>query len=324
MDYGVHFIHSPSASGKTTFLKTGPSRDFIIVRSDGDHVIKGILHQHDSLGLIDGDDIIHHTIGWPLNKQWWNEVGATYVHAAQLFALINTSLRIRKPPWMTDLVILFNGGMKKLAVAENLYMVERGTDKGVKLHHHTMIPDRKDHERNIESRRKENLQEGRSWTFPRDWGDAHNNRESVRKLAETLDIPIVDNFEAILQAIQPHALVETESKEESPDDGWKLQFAARGYKEGESPGETGSTRIVWTNDDWFLVLKLFDDGKTFPKYPRTIKFWQTENFKYDRMKWASAVNQFEPTSEELKAYTSIMEEMWSEIPKDDIPSLFRS
>lgn len=107
-----------------------------------------------------------------------------------------------------------------------------------------------------------------------------------------------------------------------PPAGWALKFAARGYKEGEDPGRSGSTRIVWTNEDWFLVLKLFDDGGSFPKYPRTIKFWQTLNFRNDLMKWTSAQNRFKPTSDELKAYTSILNEMWSDLPLDTLPQLW--
>jgi len=104
---------------------------------------------------------------------------------------------------------------------------------------------------------------------------------------------------------------------------WELKFAARGYKEGENPGKSGSTRIVWTNKDWFLVLKLFDDNGNFPKYPRTLKFWQTENFRNDLMAWTSAQNRFEPTSAELETYTSILGDMWSTLPLAALARLWK-
>jgi len=201
----VHFVHSPSASGKTTFLKTGTPGQLTILR-DGDNLeLPNLLYEHGgNIGIVDGDDVIHYTIGWPPNKEWWKLRGATYVHAAQLFALVNSAVRIDAPPWMRHLVIMFNGGMKQLAVATKLYAVERGEPtQPVTLHHHTVIPSREDHERNIESRRLENLKEGRSWTFPKDWGDAHNNRVSVETMAETFGVLVHSNFDDVLKEISP-------------------------------------------------------------------------------------------------------------------------
>ena len=203
MDYEVHFVHAPSASGKTTFLKTGSAGQLSIERAGADLELANLLYQHGNCGLVDGDDIIHYTIGWPPNKEWFKHRDATYVHAAHLFALLNTCVRLNAPPWMKHLVIMFNGGMKRIAAAENMYAVDRESDDFVKLHHHTMIPSREDHERNIESRREENLKEGRSWTFPANWGDAHNNRESVKKLSEAFGTLIHSDFESILLEIDP-------------------------------------------------------------------------------------------------------------------------
>jgi hypothetical protein len=214
MEFEVHFVHSPSASGKTTFLKTGNPGQLTIRRSGDDLVLPNLLYRHGNCGIVDGDDIIHYTIGWPTNKAWWKQRGATYVHAAQLFALINSAMRIDAPSWMNDLIIMFNGGMKQLATGENLYAVEHGSDNPVTLHHHTMVPSREDHERNIESRRAENLKEGRSWTFPADWGDAHNNRKSVETLAEQLGIPVHTSFIDVLKGIDPeYTTTKTESIE---------------------------------------------------------------------------------------------------------------
>lgn len=229
MDYEVHFVHAPSASGKTTFLKTGKAGPLTIMR-DQDHVIEDVLYRHGNCGIVDGDDIIHYTIGWPLNKAWFKDRDATYTHAAQLFALVNTALRIKAPPWMSDFIIMFNGGMKKLAVAEKLYAVERGGDNPVKLHHHFMIPSRADHERNIESRRQENLKEGRSWTFPANWGDAHNNRESVAKLADHLGGPVMDSFDSVLNAIKPGY---KDKAAEDPID--ENEYREQGRREDPSP-----------------------------------------------------------------------------------------
>lgn len=93
--------------------------------------------------------------------------------------------------------------------------------------------------------------------------------------------------------------------------GWNFYFAARGYKEGENPGKTGSTRVVWRYppENLFIVLKLFDDGGKYPKYPRTLKFWKTPDFKRDYMKWASSSNEFTPTGEEMNAYEGILSEL---------------
>jgi len=99
-------------------------------------------------------------------------------------------------------------------------------------------------------------------------------------------------------------------------DSWTLHFAARGYKEDDPP-DGGSTRIVWKHPSgWYLVMKLFDDKGEFPKFPRTLKFWRTPDFKRDRMKWASAANEFTPSEEEMLKYHEILEELWRYIPKD--------
>jgi hypothetical protein len=218
MDYEVHFVHSPSASGKTTFLKTGTSGPLTISRNDGDHVLPGTLFQHGDMGIVDGDDIIHHTIGWPPNKEWYKHRSATRVHSAQLFALVNTAVRLNAPSWMKHFVIMFNGGMKQIGVAQELYAHDRDSDSLVTLHHHTVVPNREDHERNIESRRQENLKEGRSWTFPANWGDAHNNRVSVEKLAEHFDLTVHTTFVDVLLEISPgHESVEKTVSRESEE-----------------------------------------------------------------------------------------------------------
>ena len=97
--------------------------------------------------------------------------------------------------------------------------------------------------------------------------------------------------------------------------GWQLHFAAQGYKDGEQKG-MGSTRIVWywKTNDMYIVLKLFQnqDG-TVRKYPRTLKFWHTPDFNRDRMKWASSANEFTPSDEEYKTYSSLLMQMIDEV-----------
>lgn len=332
MDYEVHFVHAPSASGKTTFLQRGSPAKFTINRSNGPHDIDGMLYRHGNAGLVDGDDIIHHTIGWPLDKKWFTKAGATYVHAAQLFALVNTAMRIESPPWMDHLVIMFNGGMRKIAVAENLYAVNRESNELVKLHHHTMIPSREDHELYIEARRKENMDEGRSWTFPRDWGDAHNNRESVKALSALFGTTLHSNFDDILKEIgvsseakSTEKVYEDRETENVDIDGWTFEFAAHGYKDTDPPNG-GSTRIVWKHPSGcYLVMKLFDDGgPPYPEEPRTIKFWKTSDFKSDYMKWASAQHQFVPDEEQMNSFVELLKEIVTATPLDELPELWEN
>ena len=89
--------------------------------------------------------------------------------------------------------------------------------------------------------------------------------------------------------------------------GWKFQFAFRGYKPGEEPGKSGSTRVVWKYGNLWIVLKLFDDKGNFPEYPRTLKFWYTKEFKKDRMEWTSSANAFTPTEAEFAAYNKALD-----------------
>lgn len=97
--------------------------------------------------------------------------------------------------------------------------------------------------------------------------------------------------------------------------GWKFSFAARGYKENEDPGKSGSTRVVWhyARDDLYMVMKLFDDDGNFPEYPRTVKFWKTKQFAKDKMKWASAQNSFKPSQLEMDGYVRILDSLLGDI-----------
>lgn len=329
MEYEVHLVHAPSASGKTTFLNTGTSSELCIDRKTGKHAIPDLIHRFGDAGLVDGDELIHHTIGWPGDKAWFKKAGATYVHFAQLASLLNTAMRLVAPSWMNHLVIMFNGGMKKIAIAEKLYMVDREDGSLVKLHHHCVIPSREDHERNIESRRQENLKEGRSWTFPENWGDAHNNRESVQKIAELFGVTVRETFDEVMSDITSAEKTSSSTAEEKETEysgaveEWEFAWASRGYKDNDPP-DGGSTRIVWKHpSDYYLVMKLFDSGDLeFPEEPRTVKFWKTSDFRTDRMKWASAANQFDPTDEELAAYMNILKDLWDSIPHGEVPKIY--
>jgi hypothetical protein len=98
--------------------------------------------------------------------------------------------------------------------------------------------------------------------------------------------------------------------------GWEFYHAARGYK--DEPEKAGSTRIVWywKTGDLYIVMKLFqDDDGSIRKYPRTIKFWHTPDFRHDKMKWASAANEFQPSDSEYKAYVAMLRGILSEVER---------
>jgi hypothetical protein len=92
--------------------------------------------------------------------------------------------------------------------------------------------------------------------------------------------------------------------------------AFSGYKEGEDPGAgSGSIRVVWYNmDNLYIVIKLFVDttgwseGETTDQV--TFKVWKTDNFQFDRMKWASSANRFEPTPEMMDSFVKIRDDMY--------------
>ena len=182
MDFKIVLLHAPSASGKTTFLQQGKPVPFIVSRRPGGQNLGEIGYRHGNFLLVDGDDLIHFTIGWPQDKEWWKKQGATYVHFSNYAAIVNSATRLQAPKWMTHLVVMFNGGMKQRDIVEEFYSSQ--DDSSHRIMHRYVVPSREVHERNIESRRLENLKEGRSWTFPRDWSDAQNNRNAVVRMAE--------------------------------------------------------------------------------------------------------------------------------------------
>ena len=200
MEFGLTILHAPSASGKTTFLRNGEASPFELDLRTGGTNLGDFMYRIGNCGYVDGDDIIHFTIGWPRDKAWWRKGGATFVHFANVGAILNAAARLIKPEWMEDLVVMFNGGMKNLDRAEEFYLNLADAESVSSLRHLFVVPTREVHERNIESRRKENEQEGRSWTFPRDWSDAQNNRNAVIQLAEKHGQPVYESFEDALNS----------------------------------------------------------------------------------------------------------------------------
>jgi len=201
MGFDMKILHAPSASGKTTFLQQGESHPFELDLRSGGVNLGDFLHRFGSTGIVDGDDIIHFTVGWPRDKVWWRKNGATLVHFTNIAAILNAAARLIKPDWMTTLVVMFNGGMKNLSRAEEFYLNISQSDAIDSFEHLAVVPNREVHERNIESRRKENLQEGRSWTFPRNWSDAQNNRKAVEALASKFGTPVAETFEDALKGL---------------------------------------------------------------------------------------------------------------------------
>ena len=197
----MKLLHAPSASGKTTFLQQGTSNPFELDLRSGGVNLGDFLYRIGSVGFVDGDDIIHFTVGWPRDKEWWRKDGATLVHFTNVAAILNAAARLIAPNWMTTLVVMFNGGMKNLARAEEFYSGLQQSDVVQSFSHVAVVPSREVHERNIESRRKENAEEGRSWTFPRDWSDAQNNRKAVEALALKFGIEVHSTFEDALKDV---------------------------------------------------------------------------------------------------------------------------
>ena len=204
MEFGLTILHAPSASGKTTFLRNGEASPFELDLRTGGLVLGDFLYRIGDTGFVDGDDIIHFTLGWPRDKAWWRKGGATFVHFANIGTIFNAAARLIRPDWMKHLVVMFNGGMKNMARAEEFYLNLADSESVNSLRHLFVVPTREDHERNIESRRKENLLEGRSWTFPRDWSDAQNNRIAVERMANDAGEPVFSSFE---EALNSHNLL---------------------------------------------------------------------------------------------------------------------
>ena len=198
MEFDLCLLHAPSASGKTTFLTNGEATPFVLDLRNGGVHLGDFLYRFGKVGIVDGDDIIHFTLGWPRDKAWWRKPGATLVHFANVASILNAAARLSKPEWMDKLVVMFNGGMKNVHRAEEFYMGYDDAGHQRSLQHLYVIPTREVHERNIESRKKENVEQGRSWTFPRDWSDAQANRTAVRNMANLKNQEIYETFEAAL------------------------------------------------------------------------------------------------------------------------------
>ena len=201
MEFDLCLLHAPSASGKTTFLTNGQAYPFVLDLRNGGVPLGDFLHRVGSVGLVDGDDIIHFTLGWPRDKAWWRKPGATLVHFANVATILNAAARLSKPEWMDKLVIMFNGGMKNLSRAEEFYTTHTAAGSEGSLQHLFVVPPREVHERNIESRSKENAEQGRSWTFPRNWSDAQANRTAVRNLAKQYKQEVHSTFEEALKVV---------------------------------------------------------------------------------------------------------------------------
>ena len=184
-------IFAPSASGKTTFMKEFGIRVPLFRRRGGKVSFSGVYgYMGNGYIVLDGDDLIN----WPGNKSWFREGTAGLVHTAQLAMILTGIRQISLVHDKHHLVFMFNGGIRDLNDLIPLYLPdERFTG-------YLWLPKESDHRRNIDARILENEQQGRSWTFPRDWGEAQNNRESLRAATEALGLGQIDHPEVILLA----------------------------------------------------------------------------------------------------------------------------
>ena len=152
--------------------------------------------------------------------------------------------------------------------------------------------------------------------------ESKNSLAKIRRLAKEANIPVFDNFRDAIDEADKTAMhfrgqydmatfgtgVHRRTLRGTMK-GWRLEGCYSGYKKGETPGQGGSTRIVWKSRDQanlYVVLKLFSDNGVFPEEPRTVKFWRTTTLRADKMKWKSAKNEFKPSQEQVIEFSAIL------------------
>jgi len=324
MSTKITFIYAASASGKTTWIESFPKIQipFAGLTNDittGPEALNkyGVASAGEAI-LVDGDQLIQSQTRWPSNSAWWQGEDGKHIAFSNVLSIFTMlqRLSLSKP---AHIIVLWNGAIWPIPRVDQHYGEYWEPVFGPIDYRLVEIPE-KLHKEYVEARIKndKNPGTGSFHGFPRNWRDASNNRISLRKDFDLLGgtRTIYSSFdEAVPDDIDLGAKRESAAPIGTKfDDDWTLAFSARGYKDSDPPNG-GSTRIVWKSNEtpMYLVMKLFDDGGTFPEEPRTIKFWKTSDFKSDYMKWASAAHRFEPTSEEMASFNDLRTELLSEI-----------
>lgn len=328
MSTKITFIYAASASGKTTWIESFPKTQvpFAGITSDistGPEALTkyGVASAGEAI-LVDGDQLIQSQTRWPTNSGWWQGEDGKHIAFSNVLSIFTMlqRLSLSKP---AHIIVLWNGAIWPIPRVDQHYGDYWQPVFGPIDYRLVEIPE-STHKEYVEARIKndKNPGTGSFHGFPRNWRDAQNNRISLRKdfdllggtrgrLYSSFDEAIPDDIDLDAERELVHTSEHTES---SFDDNWTLEFSARGYKDSDPPNG-GSTRIVWKSNEtpMYMVMKLFDDGGTFPEEPRTIKFWKTSDFKSDYMKWASSKHRFEPTPEEMVSFQRLRDELLSEI-----------
>lgn len=178
----ILFIFGPSAAGKSSFIREFGSPTPVYHRRGGKIVNSPYEFRSDGFTLlIDGDDLVN----WPANKDWHRQSDSDDIHASNLAMIMSEINRVAQAMFVDDewsnlnrIAVMFNGGLKHWASLKAMYFPE-SQDSEYSVRAVIWIPPKADHVRNIESRKRENQELGRSWTFPENWGDADNNRKAL-------------------------------------------------------------------------------------------------------------------------------------------------
>jgi len=340
-------VFAPSASGKTSYIAEIPDATREFVELGWEHTVDGPLKPSiavpamvtDTHIYVDGDDVVAQTMGWPRAQNIHRDPERRFIYTALPALVLQLCLN------RTDsrkLICLFNGvadHIDSMSLLESKFIDQDNLDICY------VIRDLETHKNFVKSRHEKH-----GVVFPTNSRDVNNNREYLSNSASKLGIDVFESFEdatanfgkcsykiSVNVSDDAHehmksrrTLVDSpaDEKPEGSKPTWNFEWASRGYKEGETPKEPGSTRIVWKHPTGFyVVMKLFselaeDNSIVFLDEPRTLKFWRTQDFARDRMKWASSKFQFNPTDEEMEMYVDAVRQLWDELPRDDFSSDF--
>lgn len=335
-------VFSPSASGKTSYIAEVSGASSELIELGWEHTADGSLKPSmavpamvtDDFIYVDGDDVVAQTMGWPRAQNIHRDPERRFIYEAMSALILQICIN------RTDerkLICFFNGvadHIDSMSLLESKFIDQTSIDICY------VIRDLETHKNFVKSRHEKH-----GIVFPTNARDLNNNREFLSNSAKALGIDVFSTFEdatanfgkcdyKITVNVDDSANTHMKSRRvlkplkesENPDDQtvWQFEWASRGYKEGETPKEAGSTRIVWhhTTAGFYVVMKLFskleeDNSITILDEPRTIKFWKTSDFAKDRMKWASSKFEFQPTEEEMNMYMDAVKQLWEEIPRDD-------
>jgi len=137
-------ILAPSGSGKTYFEKK--NRD-----------------------VIDGDDIIARTVGWPTEREWWKGPNNSTIQARNEDEILKYSARHR------DMIIVFNGQFSDYGAIDAFVIIDEAR-----------------HFLNIEDR----IRKDPDTSQPADFDTVRKNRDEHASLAKQHKIPVFKDFEA--------------------------------------------------------------------------------------------------------------------------------